>query len=136
MLLVSIKIFNLRQRNIPPKLLVVKIFKTHTQKFLKDQNSLRLKFPQKMLIETISSSFFLLICGKSNHSAQKCWYQYNFSHTEDEGPQTLAVMNINEVPDPNWYADTGTTAYMTNDLTSCPSYKGNEKIFVGDGLSI
>lgn len=92
-------------------------------------------------MKQFSSSIFCQICGKGNHIAPKCWYQYDFSHIEDEVPQALVAININEVSDPNWYADTGATAYMTNypgNLISCPSFKGNEKILLGNsaGLSI
>lgn len=48
-------------------------------------------------------------------------------------------MNINEVPNPNWYVDNGATIDMTNDpgnLISYSSYTGNEKIFGGDGVGL
>lgn len=39
-------------------------------------------------------------------------------------------MNTNDLPDPNWYADTRATTHMTTDpgnLLSCSLYKGNDK---------
>lgn len=38
----------------------------------------------------------------------------HFSHNE-EVPQALPAMTINEVLDPNWYAPIGGTTHMTND---------------------
>lgn len=48
-------------------------------------------------------------------------------------------MSITEVPDPSWYADTGATAYMTNNsgiLDSISSYDGKDKIYVGYSTSL
>lgn len=48
-------------------------------------------------------------------------------------------MNINDVPDLRWYADTGATANMTHDvgtLTSFTPYSEKDKIFLGDGAGL
>lgn len=46
-------------------------------------------------------------------------------------------MNINDLPDPKWYVNTGATAYMSSDpgsILSCSLHKGNEKNFVGGAI--
>lgn len=69
------------------------------------------------------------ICGKPKHIASECWYRYDFSQSEEEVPQALAAMNINEVPDPNWYVKTGATAHMTPDqVLLLPLYLIQKKI--------
>lgn len=48
-------------------------------------------------------------------------------------------MDTNDILDPNWYADTGPTTYMTSNpgnLLSCSSYTGSDKIFVDDGRGL
>lgn len=48
--------------------------------------------------------------GKRNHTTQKYWLCIIFHILKKEVPQALAAININEVPDSNWYPNTGTTA--------------------------
>lgn len=55
------------------------------------------------------------ICGKPTHILQKCWYRYNFARNEEEIPQPLVAMTINEVPDLNRYADIDAITLMIND---------------------
>lgn len=66
-----------------------------------------------------SSSFlvqvYCQIFSKPNHRAEKCWYLYDYAHTQEEVPQALSVMSVNEVPDPNCYADSGETTHVTTD---------------------
>lgn len=82
---------------------------------------------------------FCQICGKPNNNAQKRWYQYDYSHVDEDVPTALAAMSSNDIPDPNWYADIGATAQMTNNLSnllSCSSYTRTDKFYVSDGKGL
>ena len=55
------------------------------------------------------------ICGKRNHTTIKCWSIFDHSiQPEEEQPQALAALNINEEHDPALYADSSTTTHIMN----------------------
>ena len=58
---------------------------------------------------------------------------------QKEVPQVLAAMNFNQQIDKQIYADSDATAHMVNDpgkLDTLFSYKGHDKIFVGNGQAL
>lgn len=78
------------------------------------------------------------ICGKKGHSAAVCWSRYEYLDQE-EVPLALAAMNFNESNDQHLYVDSGASAHMVNDpgkLDKIFSYKGHDKIFVGNGQKL
>lgn len=90
-------------------------------------------------LQYVQSPGHYQICGKPVHTAQKCWYISAIAHNEEEVLQALAAMTINDIPDPNQYADTGATTHATNNpgnLVSWTSYNRNDKFYIGDGASL
>ena len=79
------------------------------------------------------------ICGRTNHTAARCYYRYDYT-TEEENPQeALAAMTLNNDNDKIFYADSGATAQMTNqggNLKSLRPYFGDNSIFVGNGQAL
>ena len=83
--------------------------------------------------------YYVKICGKNNHSTAVCYHMYDYYGPEDEVPQALAAMNIEDPTDQQFYADLGATAYMTNtigNLVQYSLYVGYDKIYVGDGKGL
>ena len=77
------------------------------------------------------------ICHKRKHSAAECWYRYDYDNEED--PQALAAMNLQENNDQQFYVDSGATSHMTNNtgnLDHVRPYRGNDKIIVGNGQDL
>ena len=78
------------------------------------------------------------ICGRTNHTAPKCYYRYEYNTENENTQQALAALTINEESDPNFYVDSGATTHMTNkggNLISKP-YFGTDTVFVGNGQSL
>ena len=77
------------------------------------------------------------ICGKFNHTSLECWNRFDHSfQPEDHLLKGLAAMTIRNEDDPNLYVDSGATTHMLNDtgkLMKLGPYKGNNKIFFGNG---
>ncbi|KAH9751634.1 retrovirus-related pol polyprotein from transposon RE2 [Citrus sinensis] len=65
------------------------------------------------------SGIICQICGKTNHSAAVCRHRYDYFTPEEEAPQALAAMNLQDENDPQLYADSGATAHM--DACSVPT---------------
>lgn len=80
------------------------------------------------------------LCGCQGHEALKCWYRWNFSYlAQEELPQALATLTVNEEADANIYMDTGASAHITNNLgtlTNLIPYDGYDKVIVGDGSKL
>jgi hypothetical protein len=55
------------------------------------------------------------ICGKTSHTAVRCWYRMHESYNEDPPSATVATTTSYKV-DPNRYIDTGATDHITSDL--------------------
>ena len=75
------------------------------------------------------------ICGRTNHTAITCYYRYDYATEQETTQEALAAINLNSNDDPNFYADSGATAHITNrgNLKSLKSYRGTNHIFVGNG---
>lgn len=76
------------------------------------------------------------ICGRTNHTAIKCNYRYDYAYQEEDTPEALAVLAIQDGNDTNFYVDSGAMTHMTNDLgklESAHSYNGQYAIYVGNG---
>lgn len=80
------------------------------------------------------------LCGCQGHEALKCWYRWDFSYlAQEELPQALATLTVNEEADANIYMDTGASAHITNNLgtlTNLICYDGYDKVIVGDGSKL
>lgn len=80
------------------------------------------------------------ICGRDNHEASWCYHRFDHNYVANDAKVAAAVTN-SYVVDTNWYADTGATDHVTNDLERLPfkeCYTGNDRMQVanGAGLSI
>ncbi|TXG57288.1 hypothetical protein EZV62_018601 [Acer yangbiense] len=67
---------------------------------------------------------------------RKIYKRYDYAHQEEEIPEALAALHIQEGNDTNFYADSGATTHITNDvgkLSSAQTYTGNDFIYVGNG---
>ncbi|KAH9801961.1 retrovirus-related pol polyprotein from transposon RE2 [Citrus sinensis] len=85
------------------------------------------------------SGIICQICGKTNHSAAVCRHRYDYFTPEEEAPQALAAMNLQDENDPQLYADSGATAHMVNSIGKLKKfipYGGSEKTFVGNCQSL
>ncbi|KAJ8635133.1 hypothetical protein MRB53_009400 [Persea americana] len=76
------------------------------------------------------------ICHKREHDALKCWHRFNHTYQYDDIPQALAAMNLSGTQDADWFPETGTTAYITDNpgkLFNLIPYKGTNSVMVGNG---
>lgn len=76
------------------------------------------------------------ICAWPYHTTIKCWNQYDY--LEENKPQQANIA-LKVVEDTTFFVDSGANAHMTNDpgtIASKTSYKGHEKIFVGNGVTL
>ncbi|KAG8379883.1 hypothetical protein BUALT_Bualt07G0135600 [Buddleja alternifolia] len=76
------------------------------------------------------------ICGRNNHTALECYHRFNHAYQAKDIPQALAALNIEHVPDLEWFPDTGATAHMTGNsgkLENLRLYKGFDAVMVGNG---
>jgi hypothetical protein len=73
------------------------------------------------------------ICGKLGHSATKCRYRYDQGSKEEHSANAVTTSyNV----DPSWYADTGATDHITNDLEKMAmkeEYQGTDQVAVANG---
>lgn len=80
------------------------------------------------------------IYGKRNHTAIRCWSRFNHSvQPEDELPQALTALRINDDLDPTLYADSGATTNIMNHtgkISNLTPYYGKDSLYVGDGNSL
>ena len=78
------------------------------------------------------------ICGKTGHTAVKCWYRMDDSY-QDEPPSAAMAATSSYKIDPNWYSDTGATDHITSDLDRLAvreRYHGGEQVQVGNGAGL
>ncbi|KAK1379293.1 hypothetical protein POM88_026037 [Heracleum sosnowskyi] len=55
------------------------------------------------------------ICEKRNHTTIRCWSRFDHSvQPEDELPQALVALRINDDLDPTLYVDSGATTHIMN----------------------
>ncbi|CAA0809936.1 Unknown protein [Striga hermonthica] len=78
------------------------------------------------------------ICGRSGHTAIRCWYRMDESYQDDPPSAAVAATSSYKI-DPNWYVDTGATDHIINDLdrlTFREQYHGNDTVQVGNGAGL
>lgn len=80
------------------------------------------------------------ICNRTGHTTFDCYHRMDFSY-QGSPPSQLAAMTTSFSPeaDQTWYADSGATSHMTNDLQNLSihsNYKGKEKVAVGNGQGL
>jgi hypothetical protein len=86
---------------------------------------------------TSSSQPICQICGKTGHTAVRCWHRNDESYNED--PPSAVVASTSYTVDTNWYNDTGATDHITSDLdrlTVRERYNGGEQVQVGNGAGL
>lgn len=79
------------------------------------------------------------IRSKLNHSAAIWGNKYEYYCLNEEVPQALVTLNVNDLNSQNFYADSRATSYISNDpgkLNKISTYNGNDKIFVRNGQSL
>jgi hypothetical protein len=81
------------------------------------------------------------ICGRQNHLAPQCWYQYDDGNQMDEKPSAALAVAPSYSIDANWYSNTGATDHIASDLKClavCEKYHGKDQIQTagGPGMSI
>ncbi|XXG59573.1 hypothetical protein AAC387_Pa04g1633 [Persea americana] len=81
------------------------------------------------------------ICNKSGHTALDCFHQMDYSYQGRHPPSQLVAMaaSYNPVPYQNWYADSGATNHITNDLGNLSvhnDYISKDKVSVGNGQGL
>lgn len=96
--------------------LKIKISESKHSKFYKGSEFEKSRYLKDCSLNIFQAWVYCQVYGKSNHTAQECWYRYDFTDNEAEVPQALAALSLTEVPNQNWNADIGVTAHMTNDL--------------------
>lgn len=81
------------------------------------------------------------ICNKTGHTALDCYHRMDYSYQGRNPPSQLAAMatSYNPVSEQNWYADSGATNHVTNDLQNLSihsNYQGKDKVSVGNGQGL
>ncbi|KAI3458706.1 hypothetical protein Pfo_015369 [Paulownia fortunei] len=79
------------------------------------------------------------IYGRTNHTAVKYYYRYNYETEGENVQEAFTTMNLNNENDPKFYDDSRATAHMTNqggNLKALKSYFGTNSIFVGNGQAL
>ncbi|KAK1646191.1 hypothetical protein QYE76_063996 [Lolium multiflorum] len=74
------------------------------------------------------------ICGKTGHSAYRCWHRYSEDDGEEEEERGANAASYGV--DTNWYSDTGATDHITSELdklTMKEKYHGRDKINAANG---
>lgn len=80
------------------------------------------------------------ICGVMGYIAKICWHLSKQSVKQDEIPQALAVLTLdNTIFDTEWTSDTGASNHMTGNtgmLKNIRPYLGTDSVLIGDGTSL
>lgn len=83
------------------------------------------------------------ICNRSGHTDLDCYHRIDYSYQGNNPPSQLAAtaMCLNLVPDPTWFANSGTANRVTNDMKNLSihsDYQGNDTVSIvnGQGLKI
>ncbi|PKU59630.1 hypothetical protein MA16_Dca028105 [Dendrobium catenatum] len=78
------------------------------------------------------------ICGKSGHTAVRCWYRHDPQYSSD--PPTSALFSpANATSAAEWYLDSGASSHLTSDpnlLQSSQSYTGTNQVVLGNGQQL
>ncbi|KAJ8622019.1 hypothetical protein MRB53_030548 [Persea americana] len=78
------------------------------------------------------------ICNRTGHTALDCYHRMDYSYQGRHPPSQLAAMaaSFNQNNDQQWYADSGATSHITNDLNNLSlqsGYQGKDQVTVGNG---
>lgn len=76
------------------------------------------------------------ICGRTGHTALKCYDRFNGSYQSDDAPQALSALTASHPSGQEWIPDSGASAHMTPNptpLTNVVAYNGPENVMVADG---
>lgn len=79
------------------------------------------------------------ICGRTGHSALRCWNRFDASYQSDDVPHALSALPISDNTGREWIADSGASAHMTSNatqMTNATPYNGPENVMVADGTFI
>jgi hypothetical protein len=80
------------------------------------------------------------ICNRIGHIASKCYNKFDHSHHSDSTNPVAYLTSQQFQPDQNWYPDTSSTNYLTNDLSNLnlrtKEYKGTDQIKVSNGQGL
>jgi hypothetical protein len=82
------------------------------------------------------------ICGKTSHQALDCFHMMDFTYQGRHPPSQLAAMaaQTNAVSeDPEWFANSGANAHITNNLNNLTiqqPFEGNDTVEVGNGSGL
>lgn len=47
--------------------------------------------------------------------AIRCWNRFDHSYQQQDVPQALAALSMDDLHDPNWHPDTGATAHIKSE---------------------
>jgi hypothetical protein len=76
------------------------------------------------------------ICGKQNHSVFKCFKRFDPSYMGEKSANYAASSTQSYGLDTNWYADSGATDHVTNNLDKLAvrdAYSGDDQIYTAGG---
>jgi hypothetical protein len=82
------------------------------------------------------------ICGRLSHQALDCYHRMDYSFQGRHPPPHLAAMvaqSNNVYEDPQWFADSGANAHITQDLENLNiqhPFQNNETVAVGNGAAL
>ncbi|KAF5471292.1 hypothetical protein F2P56_011735 [Juglans regia] len=67
------------------------------------------------------------ICNKFGHHALKCWHRFDKAFQDNDIPEALAALTINNPNDHEWMTDTGASAHMTSNAGQCNQQRPPER---------
>lgn len=76
------------------------------------------------------------ICGRTGHSALKCWNRFDNAYQSDDIPKALAAFQMSDESGKEWLPDSGATAHITSTpstLQNVALYHVSETVLVGNG---
>lgn len=76
------------------------------------------------------------ICGRTSHTALRCWNRFDNSYQSDDVPHALSAFPVSDSSGREWVADYGASAHMTSNaaqMTNATIYNGPETVMVADG---
>ncbi|KAF6152047.1 hypothetical protein GIB67_031369 [Kingdonia uniflora] len=76
------------------------------------------------------------VCKRRGHEALKCWHRFDNSYQDEDTPQALAAIHLNEPELGEWLPDTGATTHITDNPGTLPNIKpyfGSDYVMVGNG---
>lgn len=75
------------------------------------------------------------ICGRTGHSALKCWNRFDNSYQSEDAFQALATIQVSDNSGLEWFPDSGASTHITSTtapLTNYDPYNGSEAVMVAD----